>query len=242
MIGKRWYRLVVVLLAVLAGLATGFLVKQWAFERTDGDINIIAIRQAKQDLEDEEAQNKVLQSQNFTLEDRKKTLLSGFNDDTDIGEIIAELRKNALLAGMTDVSGSGIILTLDDKLNYDPLADPIESVIHDSTINYVINLLWSSGARAIAFNGVRLTAVSEINCVGPTILCYGVRQMPPYVISAIGPLETMALAVESDSYLAHLTQKIIGVRLGIVTTEILEIPSFSRTRDFIPYIDLLWMP
>lgn len=239
--GKQ-YAAVVLLLALLAGIAMGFLFKQWAFERTEEDVYAAAIRKAQQELEEEQTRNGVLQSQNSALEERKRTLLSGFQDGTGMGEIVTDLRKNALLAGMIDVRGEGIVLTLDDKLDYDPLTDPIESVIHDSTINYVINLLWSSGARAIAFNDVRLTAVTEINCVGPTILSYGVRQMPPYVILAIGPVDAMASAIESDSYLAHLTQKIIGVKLDVYKTENLEIPSFSNTRDFIPYIDLLWMP
>lgn len=152
------------------------------------------------------------------------------------------MRENALLSGMTDVQGQGLVLTLDDRLHYDPLTDPIEALIHDSTVNYVINLLWSAGARAIAFNGIRLTAVSEISCVGPTILCYGVRQMPPYIFEVIGAEEELRKALEGDSYLAHLTQARIGVRLGVVSSDQLSLSSFSRTHDFAAYIDLLRTP
>ncbi len=237
-----WYKILVLLLALVVGLSAGSLLRE-AFASGEGeDLELAAIRKANQDLLEEESRNLQLQTQNDDLEERKRILLRRYEDYEDIGAILVELRENALLAGMTDVTGQGIILTLDDKLDYDPLTDPIEAVIHDSTLNYVVNLLWSSGARALAINGTRLTAVSEISCVGPTILCYGVRQMPPYVIEAIGPAGAMRSLLESDSYLAHLTQSKIGVRLSLEEKDKLTLPSFSRTHDYLPYINLLREP
>lgn len=238
----QWIRTLTLLLALVVGLAAGSLLRGLFRVGRGEDLDLAAIRQANEDLLEEESRNLLLQSQNEDLEERKRILLRRFEDYEDLGAVLAELRENALLAGMTDVAGGGIILVLDDKLDYDPLADPIEAVIHDSTLNYVINLLWSAGARALAINGIRLTAVSEISCVGPTILCYGIRQMPPYVIEAIGPAGAMRSQLESDSYLAHLTQSKIGVRLSLEERDDLTLPSFSRTHDHLPYINLLREP
>ena len=239
---SRWIRTVALLMALFAGLSSGFLVRQLAETVKGENKEAAAIRRARAVLEQEEEQYAVLQSQNGQLEDRKKALLRRLEEYQDVSGILAEMREYAFLSGMTDVRGSGITLTLNDKLDYDPLTDPIEAVIHDSTINYILNLLWASGARAISFNGTRLTAVSEVSCVGPTILCYGIRQMPPYVIEAAGPAASMAGALETDSYLAHLTQSKIGIRLTVTPEEELILPSFSRTHDFLPYIDLLRTP
>lgn len=239
--GRR-IKTIAVLMAVTAGIASGFFVRQLAAPGRDEDLEAAAIRQAAKALAEEEDRFAVLQSQNNDLEERKKELLRRIGEYQDVGGILEEMRANAVLSGLTDVRGSGIILTLDDKLDYDPLIDPIEAVIHDSTVNYILNLLWAGGARAISFNGIRLTAVSEISCVGPTILCYGIRQMPPYVIEAIGPEETMKTALETDSYLAHLTQSKIGIRLATLPEEDLALPSFSRTHDYLPYIGLLRTP
>ena len=173
-------------------------------------------------------------AQNDELEQRKKILLERLEEVEDVAAVLSEMKAHSVLSGMTDVQGSGLVLTMDDKLDYDPLTDPIEAVIHDSTVNYVLNLLWSSGARAIAFNGVRLTAVSEISCVGPTILCYGVRQMPPYVIEAIGPQADMERELATDSYLLYLTQDKIGVRLSTVLVDDLTLPSFSSLMTSCP--------
>lgn len=237
-----WARILAGLLALLAGLSLGFLVRQMTRVGRAEDLDFITLRRANEDLMEEEARHAMLQAQNDDLEDRKRTLLRRYEDYEDMGEVLADLRVNQLLAAMTDVEGKGIQLYLDDKLDYDPLVDPIESVIHDSTINYVVNLLWSGGARAVSFNGIRLTAVSEISCVGPTILCYGVRQMPPYILEAIGPVSEMRDRLEADSYLAHLTQAKVGIRMTLFEQDSLVLPSFSRTHDFIPYINLLREP
>ncbi|NLA95901.1 MAG: DUF881 domain-containing protein [Clostridiaceae bacterium] len=239
---NRRIRMIAALMAVLAGISSGFLVRQMMETGKGEDQEVAAIRQAKEILTQEEERLALLQSQNFELEQRKKELLRRLEEYEDVSGILTEMRENAFLSAMTDVEGSGIVLTLDDKLDYDPLTDPIEAVIHDSTINYILNLLWAAGARAIAFNGVRLTAVSEISCVGPTILCYGIRQMPPYVIEAIGPGESMKTALETDSYLVHLIQAKIGIRRTITPEDELVLNSFSRTHDFLPYIGLLRTP
>ncbi|NLB27564.1 MAG: DUF881 domain-containing protein [Clostridiaceae bacterium] len=239
---NRRIRMIAVLMAVLAGIFSGFLIRQLMETGKGEDQEAAAIRQAKEVLTQEEERLALLQSQNTELEQRKKELLRRLEEYEDVSGILTEMRENAFLSAMTDVEGSGIVLTLDDKLDYDPLTDPIEAVIHDSTVNYILNILWTAGARAIAFNGVRLTAVSEISCVGPTILCYGIRQMPPYVFEAIGPEESMKTALETDSYLVHLIQAKIGIRRTITTADHLLLPSFSKTHDFLPYIGLLRTP
>ena len=229
-------------LALLLGLSASSLIRQLFDRGKVEDVEAAAIRAANEALVQERERHEVLISQNVQLEERRKTLLRRLEESEDVGGVLEAMRENALLSGMTDVQGQGLVLTLDDRLHYDPLTDPIEALIHDSTVNYVINLLWSAGARAIAFHGIRLTAVSEISCVGPTILCYGVRQMPPYIFEVIGPEEELRKALEGDSYLAHLTQARIGVRLGVVSSGQLSLPSFSRTHDFAAYIDLLRTP
>jgi uncharacterized protein YlxW (UPF0749 family) len=235
-------RILAMILVIIIGFSGGIFIKTMLRVGEGEDVDITAIRQANEALLEEKERYDALQAQNADLEDRKRILLRRFEDYEDTGGILAELRENAWLSGMTDVEGKGIVLTLDDKLDYDPLVDPIESVIHDSTVNYVVNLLWSGGARAVSFNGVRLTSVSEISCVGPVILCYGIRQMPPYVLEAIGPVDAMRDVLEKDSYLAHLTQSKIGIRFSVNTEEQMLLPSFSRTHDILPYINLLREP
>ncbi|HPY64321.1 MAG TPA: DUF881 domain-containing protein [Bacillota bacterium] len=236
-----WKRIIAVFAALLVGIGIASVVKDLTTMAVGEDVSA-DILQAREELAFEEANFRSQRLLNDRLEARKKLLLHSLSEQGVMSEIIAEHGKYAMLAGLTDVKGPGITIALNDKAGYDPLADPIESVIHDSTINYVINLLWSGGARAISFNDVRLTAVSEINCVGPTILAYGVRQMPPYVISAIGPVDELLDVVQGDSYLARLSQPEVGIRISISTDSEMILPSFLKSRDYSHFMDLLETP
>ena len=42
-------------------------------------------------------------------------------------------------------------------------------IIHDDDLLRVINELRAAGAEAIAINGERIVAMSEIRCAGPTL-------------------------------------------------------------------------
>jgi uncharacterized protein YlxW (UPF0749 family) len=236
-----WKRTIALLAALLIGIGVASVVKHWTSMAAEDDVGADVLRM-REELALEEANYRSLQMQNDQLEARKKLILDSLSEQGVLSEAIAEHAKFAMIAGLTDVKGRGIVITLNDKPDYDPLKDPIESVIHDSTINYVINILWAGGARAASFNDVRLTAITEINCVGPTILTYGVRQMPPYVISAIGPVDDLLAAVRSDSYLARLTQPEIGIRLDVSTGSEIVLPSFLKSRDYSRYMDLLETP
>ncbi|HHX19010.1 MAG TPA: DUF881 domain-containing protein [Clostridiaceae bacterium] len=237
----KWKRIFAIVASLLIGLGVASVVKDLTSMAAEDDVGAEVVR-AREELAIEEANFKSLQMQNDQLEARKKLILDSLSEQGVLSEAIAEHGKFAMIAGLTDVKGRGVVITLDDKPDYDPLKDPIESVIHDSTINYVINILWAGGARAISFNDVRLTAISEINCVGPTILTYGVRQMPPYVISAIGPVDDLVEIVRSDSYLARLTQTEIGIRLNVSQEPEVVLPSFLKSRDYSLYMDLLETP
>ena len=59
-------------------------------------------------------------------------------------------------------------------------------IIHDDDLLRVINELRAAGAEAIAINGERIVAMSEIRCAGPTLSVNNNRSAPPYEIKAIG--------------------------------------------------------
>lgn len=104
-----------------------------------------------------------------------------------------ELLKAQFLAGLTDVKGPGIIVTLNDsKIPLPPDMPPgalgatPPNIIHDTDIGQVVNELKAAGAEAIAVNDQRLVAVSPIRCAGPTVFVNNTPQTPPYVIKVIG--------------------------------------------------------
>lgn len=104
-----------------------------------------------------------------------------------------ELQNAKLLSGLTEVQGSGIVLTLQDgKPRSNRAFDASRLTIHDYDLQMVVNELVASGAEAIAISGQRVVARTAIRCVGPTIMVNSVPVVPPYEIVAIGDSGTMA--------------------------------------------------
>lgn len=106
------------------------------------------------------------------------------------------------LAGLTALSGPGIVVTLDDA-RLPATAKNIErSIVHSQDITDVVNAAWKAGAEAIAINGERIVGTSS--CVGATIQINGRLMSPPYVIDVIGPSDELYGALNDREELADL--------------------------------------
>jgi len=104
-----------------------------------------------------------------------------------------QLQEAKMNAGLIGVAGPGLRITLDDsKRAAVGQEDPILFLIHEGDIRGIFNALWNGGAEAIAVNGQRITTNTEVFCLGSYIQINGTRQMPPYVIDAIGDTNTLS--------------------------------------------------
>lgn len=231
--------LYITILMIVCGLAVGAFGRSIVAGKDRGNDRLSVYQDIVIEYEALQAQNQRLVEQNELLEAKKNLLIGNLQGLGSYDQIIRERENYALLAGLTAVEGAGIRVTLNDRLEYDPTLHPVESIVHDKTVLHVIEILRSNGAQALAFNGIRLTAVPQIGCIGPTILCYDYRQMPPYIIEAIGPVEEMKNAIAGDAYLKHITSPEIGIRMNLETNAVLELPSFSRSGDYLSLITLL---
>lgn len=80
--------------------------------------------------------------------------------------IIVERDNAELFAGLRDVAGPGGSITVIPSQN---------AIVKDSDLRLIVNSLRASGAQAIAINGERLVAMSEIITGGSTISINGRR-------------------------------------------------------------------
>jgi len=107
------------------------------------------------------------------------------------------LTKYQILAGTVAVEGPGVEVTLDDAKK--PLTadeNPNLYVIHDEDVLLVLNELRAAGAEALGINGERVTALTEIRCIGPTILMNKTKRIAaPFVIQAIGNPDSLRSAL-----------------------------------------------
>ena len=112
-------------------------------------------------------------------------LMKGKSAESEKNKKLSEYR---VFAGLTQVAGPGIQVTLVDSARRNTFNDPLSlaSIVHDVDIALVVNELKASGAEAIAVNGERIIATSSIRCVGPVVHVNNVPAAPPFIIQAIG--------------------------------------------------------
>ncbi|MCB0825671.1 MAG: DUF881 domain-containing protein [Armatimonadetes bacterium] len=122
-----------------------------------------------------------LRDENQKLSD---TLAEGQDASKDINE---NLKKVSIFAGLTEIHGPGIIITLSDsKKSAEELLDYSAGIIHDLDVLKTVNELWNAGAEAIAINGKRVGPNSNYRCVGTTIHVDEQKIASPIAIQAVG--------------------------------------------------------
>ncbi|MBA2444010.1 MAG: DUF881 domain-containing protein [Nocardioidaceae bacterium] len=104
-------------------------------------------------------------------------------------------------AGLTPLSGHGLIVTLEDApRDSEPPegTDPNLLIVHQQDIQAVVNALWTGGAEGISLQRQRIISTTGIKCVGNTVVLQGVPYAPPYRIVAVGDPENMYDALSAS--------------------------------------------
>lgn len=116
---------------------------------------------------------------------------SFLTQEEDHAHLVEEAQDLRLLLGVVPAKGQGIRVTLMDA-EYDPIEqNPNDYIVHESHVFKVMNELKISGAQGIAINGQRIKKNSYIKCTGPVITIDGKNFPAPFVIEAIGEMETL---------------------------------------------------
>jgi uncharacterized protein YlxW (UPF0749 family) len=104
-------------------------------------------------------------------------------------------------AGLTALSGPGVVVTLDDAPRGETVprgTDPNLLLVHQQDIQAVANALWAGGARGMSLQGQRVVATTGIKCVGNTVVLQGVPYSPPYRIAAVGAPAALQAALAAS--------------------------------------------
>ncbi len=102
-----------------------------------------------------------------------------------------ELQENNKVLGLTDVSGQGLIVTLQDNQNVTletigALDNISYYLVHDEDLRIIVNELKNAGAEAISINDQRIVPTTSITCDGNVILVNNIKLSSPFTIKAIG--------------------------------------------------------
>ncbi|MBI5956226.1 MAG: DUF881 domain-containing protein [Chloroflexi bacterium] len=154
----------------------------------------------------------------------------GLARSESLREINSELEKQRLAAGLLPLKGQGVTVTLDDSSKaVGAGGDPASYLVHDYELRDVINLLWASGAEAVAVNDERLAGGTSIYCVGSTILVNNTRLSPPYEIRAIGDAVALEDRLRNPASLAKLKSRarLYGIQFRVTSSKEVTLPAYS---------------
>lgn len=160
------------------------------------------------------------------LEEEKSDLIKQLSNDGNpmIDELLNRKHELQMINGLTDVKGSGIIITLNDAPARTEIS-PQQLIIHDEDITRILNELRAAGAQAISINDERIIATTKHYCAGPTILINRTRYPVPYVIKAIGDPDTLYDAVEQSEAVVIL--RIYNIQVDIRKESEILIPKYK---------------
>lgn len=111
-----------------------------------------------------------------------------------------DIEKVRVYSGLTDVTGPGVIIIINDSKVIVENREASSLIVHDFDIQNIITDLKNSGAEAISVNDERVVAgKSKIKCAGPTIQINDKVVGQPFIIKAIGDKYFLEAAVNSPN-------------------------------------------
>ncbi len=170
------------------------------------------------------------------LDRSQQELAAGKKELESLQERLSQMKA---WAGLTEVKGPGIIVTLDDNHEGAKAAQaanpdqfkPEDYLIHDKHLLYIVNELRVGGAEAISVNDQRIVTSSDIRCVGPMILVNTTRLAPPYTIKAIGnPQELRKILEQPESEYNIL--KMAGFPVTLEAKKEVVVPPYKGSYQF----------
>lgn len=153
-----------------------------------------------------------------------------FSNEKSVRELMEyELSYLKDITGESKVKGEGIIITIKDSENeLKENQNPNELIVHDIDILRIVNDLKKAGATAISINEERILTLSKIKCSGATIKVNDTTYGQPFIIKAIGNLETLKASVLSPESYPSILQEIYGIYIKVDEENDIIINSFKK--------------
>ncbi|HHW70948.1 MAG TPA: DUF881 domain-containing protein [Clostridiales bacterium] len=196
--------------------------------------NIGSIKTVEGLLKEKESYEKKREELLEELKEREKRLSQLEGQAVRLSDNVEDIEKQLLdlrmMAGLVDVEGPGIEITLNDRKREDIIySNPglIENyIVHDSDLLNVVNELRAAGAEAISINDTRIIETSRISCGGPTInIGKGQRFAPPFIIRAIGNPDELANFFKREDSIYHVLDA-WGLEFTIKKSDNIYIPRY----------------
>lgn len=227
---KTRAQLTISLVALLLGLLIAIQLRSATSDNALPDLRVSELRSVLMEtITQNQLLTRDLEDMRQKVHDYENATLKG---ESAMQVVQSDLEDARLLAGLMDVQGPGLVVTLTDSQAVAlPGDNPNVYLIHDEDLLKLVNVLFSAGAEAVSINDQRLLATSEIYCAGTTISVNNTRVGPPYVVKAIGNPETMDSALHIREGIIN-TLNYFGIGVSVKRENIITVPAYKRPVRF----------
>lgn len=216
----RWaIALVVAVLGFM--LSTQFRVQQ-QLSLSSNDVTLARSQALTVQVTDLNNQNDALTKQVADLRSQLAKATAGAS-----GALADQLRTLHAEAGLTDMLGQGVVVTMDDAKRPVGQGENANAfIIHDQDVLLVVNELLAAQAEAVSINGQRLVDRTAIRCAGATIMINGIATAPPLEIRAIGDARTLQTALELKGGVID-SLRYFGIQVSIQRSDKVLVPAYN---------------
>jgi uncharacterized protein YlxW (UPF0749 family) len=179
-----------------------------------------------------------LQTQQDALKSRIVELRTSIQDiekqDTGSAAAIKDLNANLeqarIAAGLISLTGTGIVLKLEDSTQpVPPDGNDADYLVTAADLRTVVEELWQAGAEAIAINDERLTTSSAIIDIGGSVLVNAAYLAGPFDITAIGPTDLFTRLSASPGFAEFVQTRrgSFGIGISWAEPDHVDLPAFA---------------
>ena len=180
-----------------------------------------------------QAQQDDLKVQILTLRERIQTIeRQGEGSAGLVSQLNAQLEQARIAAGLIPLTGTGIVLQLEDSQEPVPQdGSASDYLVGSRDIRTVVDELWGAGAEAIAINGERITPATAIIDIGSSLLVNSAYLAPPYQVTALGPRDLYERLSQSPGFTDFVRSRAeaYGIRLSFAEPDSVDMPAFVGT-------------
>ena len=147
-------------------------------------------------------------------------------------QLNAELQLARIAAGLIALTGTGIVIQLEDSPEpVPPDGSEADYLVGSRDIRTVVEELWGAGAEAVSVNGERITPTTAIIDVGASLLVNSAYLTPPYQLTALGAEDLYDRMSQSQGFVDFVRARGegYGIRISLAEPDSVDIPAFVGT-------------
>ncbi|MDD2484743.1 MAG: DUF881 domain-containing protein [Eubacteriales bacterium] len=226
---------VIGVLALLIGLLISVQIGTAESSDVGGLIPVAKAAGLEQELKELRAEKETIMQEYLDLEARLKEIEEqNSSEDALMQSMGGEIEKYKMSAGIVDVKGPGVIVTVDDPIPTEENPGDGYSTImlrYDLLLS-LVNKLKDAGAEAISINGQRIITSTEISLAGDNVNINAVPTAPPYTIKAIGNPDTIESTLTIRYGIVETMRNNYALRVDISQEKELTISRYSGVIKF----------